>query len=206
MENLYKSCGKRIMDLLLSSVGLVATSPLFLLVALAIKREDGGSVFFKQERVGKGWKTFKVWKFRTMVENAERLGLKITAGKDPRITRVGRFLRKYKIDELPQLINVVKGDMSLVGPRPEVFEYASRYKEDYDYILKVKPGITDFAALEFIDEEEMLKDAENPEEYYINHILPKKIELYKEYIKRQSFLTDVGILLRTLMRIVRRDA
>ncbi len=198
---LYRRYIKRAIDITLSALGLIALIPLFLLVAVLIKREDRGSVFFRQVRVGQGGKLFRIYKFRTMVENAEKLGVQVTKGDDPRVTRIGKFLRKYKIDELPQLINVLKGDMSLVGPRPEVPKYVEAYREDYEEILKVKPGITDYASLEYIREEEILKETSNPEETYIKEILPQKIELYKRYVRELSFKTDMAILFKTIIRI-----
>ncbi|RUM60009.1 MAG: sugar transferase [Persephonella sp.] len=200
---MYQRYIKRLIDFIFSLMGLLVLLPLFIIVAFLIKKEDRGSIFFRQERVGQNWKPFKIYKFRTMVENAERMGAKVTKGNDPRITKIGKILRKYKIDELPQLINVLKGDMSLVGPRPEVYKYAKVYKKDYDEILKVKPGITDYASLEFIDEEKLLENAENPEKYYIEKILPIKIKYYKKYLKDISFFTDIKLILRTIMGIVR---
>jgi lipopolysaccharide/colanic/teichoic acid biosynthesis glycosyltransferase len=177
--------------------------PVFLLVAILIKREDGGSVFFRQTRVGEGGRLFKIYKFSTMVENAESLGAKVTRENDPRITKIGKLLRKYKIDELPQLINVLKGEMSIVGPRPEVPKYVEAFRKDYEEILKVKPGITDFASLEYIEEEKLLRNAKDPEEMYLKEILPRKIEYYKRYIRSISLLTDLKIIIKTLIRVVR---
>ncbi len=199
---IYRKYLKRVFDFIASLLGLIVLSPLFLVVAILIKLDDGGSVFFRQTRVGQYGKPFKIYKFRTMVENAEKLGAQVTKGDDPRITRVGRFLRKYKLDELPQLINVLKGEMSLVGPRPEVPKFVKLFEEDYKEILQVKPGITDYASLEFKDESELLKGAENPEEVYIE-ILPKKIEYYKRYLKEISFTTDLKLIFKTIWGIVR---
>ena len=200
---IYRKYLKRVFDFIASLLGLIVLSPLFLVVAILIKLDDGGSVFFRQTRVGQYGKPFKIYKFRTMVENAEKLGAQVTKGDDPRITRVGRFLRKYKLDELPQLINVLKGEMSLVGPRPEVPKFVKLFEEDYKEILQVKPGITDYASLEFKDENELLKGAENPEEVYIREILPKKIEYYKRYLKEISFTTDLKLIFKTIWGIVR---
>ena len=199
----YKKYIKRIFDFIASFVGLILLSPLFLIVAFLIKKEDGGSIFFRQTRVGQNGKFFKIYKFRTMVENAENLGAQVTKGDDPRITRIGKVLRKYKIDELPQLINVLKGEMSLVGPRPEVPKYVEAFKEDYKEILKVKPGITDYASLEYKDENELLKNINNPEEIYLKQILPEKIKYYKRYIKDISFWTDLKLIFRTIWRIIK---
>ena len=202
-SSLYVRYFKRIFDTIVAGLGLFFLFPVFIVIAVLIKLEDGGSVFFRQERVGQNWKTFKIYKFRTMVEDAEKLGAQVTTGDDPRITRIGRLLRKYKLDELPQLINVVKGEMSLVGPRPEVPKYAKLFKRDYDEILKVKPGITDFASIEYKDENELLRGISNPEEVYVNEILPEKIKYYKKYIKRISLLTDFILILKTLWRIIK---
>ena len=201
---IYRKYLKRVFDFIASLLGLIVLSPLFLVIAILIKLDDGGSIFFRQIRVGQYGKLFKIYKFRTMVENAEKLGAQVTKGDDPRITRVGKFLRKYKLDELPQLINVLKGEMSLVGPRPEVPKFVKLFEEDYKEILQVKPGITDYASLEFKDENELLKGAENPEEVYIKEILSKKIEYYKKYLKDISFTTDLKIILKTIVEIIRK--
>ena len=201
--SLYVRYFKRVFDTIAAGLGLLFLFPVFIVIAVLIKIEDRGSVFFRQERVGQNWKTFRIYKFRTMVENAEKLGAQVTTGDDPRITRIGRFLRKYKLDELPQLINVVKGEMSLVGPRPEVPRYAKLFKQDYDEILKVKPGITDFASIEYKDENELLRGVSDPEKVYVNKILPEKIRYYKKYIEKISFLTDFALIIRTLWRIVK---
>ena len=200
---LYQKIFKRFFDFTASLVGLIFLSPLFLIVAILIKKEDGGSVFFKQERLGQNWKIFKIYKFRTMVENADKLGAQVTRSDDPRITKIGKVLRKYKLDELPQLINVLKGEMSLVGPRPEVPKYAKFYKDDYDEILKVKPGITDYASIEYRNENELLAGAEDVEKVYLEEILPKKIEYYKKYLRDISFLTDLKLILRTIWGILK---
>jgi len=200
---MYQKYIKRVLDFVLSLIGLIILLPVFVVIAFFIKKEDGGTVFFRQTRVGQYGRPFRIYKFRTMVENAEKMGAQITTGGDPRVTKVGRFLRKYKLDELPQLINVLKGEMSLVGPRPEVPKYVEIYKDEYEEILQVKPGITDFASLEYIDEEKLLKDGENPEEVYINKVLPEKIKYYKKYINRIGFRTDMGLILKTLLRIIR---
>jgi lipopolysaccharide/colanic/teichoic acid biosynthesis glycosyltransferase len=200
---LYARYFKRIFDFVTSLCGLIVLSPMFIVVAVLIKKEDGGRVFFRQTRVGQNGKLFKIYKFRTMVENAEKMGARVTRGDDPRVTKIGKVLRKYKIDELPQLVNVLKGEMSLVGPRPEVPEYVNAYKKDYEKILKVKPGVTDFAALEYIDEEGLLKDTEDPEKVYLEKILPEKMKYYEKYIREISFLTDLKLILKTILRIVR---
>ncbi len=200
---MYQKFIKRLLDFSLSFIGLIFLIPVFLIIAFLVKKEDGGSVFFRQTRVGQNGKLFKIYKFRTMVEDAEKLGALVTREKDPRITKIGKLLRKYKLDELPQLINVLKGEMSLVGPRPEVPKYVKLYKEKYEKILKVKPGITDFAAVEFIDEEKILNDVENPEEVYLKEILPIKIKYYEKYIREVGFLTDIKLIFKTIFRIFR---
>jgi lipopolysaccharide/colanic/teichoic acid biosynthesis glycosyltransferase len=169
--------------------------------ALLIKLDTPGAVFFKQERIGKDFRPFLIYKFRTMVQDAPRLGAAITAGDDPRVTRIGHFLRKSKIDEVPQLINVLKGDMSLVGPRPEVPRYVEMFREDYHEILKVRPGITDLASLKYRDESAILAAVKDPEQEYITRLLPEKIDLAKQYIRNASFLFDLKLILQTLLRI-----
>ncbi|HHT9130649.1 MAG TPA: sugar transferase, partial [Candidatus Brocadiaceae bacterium] len=161
---------KRLFDIFLSSIGLILFSPLFAAVSILIKLGSAGPIFFTQKRIGKNFKPFYLYKFRTMVQDAPTKGLSITVDCDPRITRIGRLLRKTKIDELPQLWNVLKGNMSLVGPRPEVRRYVSKYRKDYKEILKIRPGITDGASLIYSNEEAILKGKKDPEAYYI-HIL-----------------------------------
>jgi lipopolysaccharide/colanic/teichoic acid biosynthesis glycosyltransferase len=193
-----------VFDFLATSVGLIFLIPLFLIVAILIKLQDRGPVFFRQKRVGKDFKPFYIYKFRTMVVNAEKIGPPITKGEDPRITPLGKFLRKFKIDELPQLFNVLKGEMSLVGPRPEVSKYVELFKEDYKKILKIKPGITDYAAIYFRNEEEILKKYPDPEEGYIKEVLPKKIKFYHQYLANISFLTDLKLIFLTLWKIIKK--
>lgn len=195
---------KRLFDIISSFFSLLILLPLFLLIAILIKLDSAGPVFFIQKRVGKNFKLFSLYKFRTMVVDTSQRGLQITSAGDPRITKIGRFLRKTKIDELPQIINVIKGDMSVVGPRPEVLKYVEMFKDDYKYILKVKPGITDYAAIEFRDEECVLKKFKNPEDGYIKKVLPLKINLYKRYIKERSLFTDMKLIFLTLWKIVRK--
>ncbi len=194
---------KRSFDVLACSVGLIVLSPLLAVTAVAVKLSSPGPVFFRQERVGRGFRPFQMLKFRTMVVDAPKLGGQITASGDPRITRVGRVLRKLKLDELPQLINVVRGDMSLVGPRPEVPRYVEQFRDDYREILRVRPGITDLASVKYRDESEQLAAAEDPEHEYVHHILPDKIELAREYTSRASLWFDLKLILQTLVRIVR---
>jgi lipopolysaccharide/colanic/teichoic acid biosynthesis glycosyltransferase len=195
---------KRIFDLFFSLCGLVILFPLFIAIALWIKLDSKGAVFFKQKRVGQFDGEIDVYKFRSMVIDAESKGLKITVGRDPRITNSGHFIRKYKIDELAQLINVVNGTMSLVGPRPEVREYINEYPKDIkDKVLSVKPGITDFASIEFKDENAILQGAENPNDTYINEILPIKQKLYIQYIDEQSILLDIKLIFKTILAIIK---
>lgn len=192
---------KRLLDIAVSSVGLLVLSPLLILVSLIIKVDSTGPVFFRQERIGKGFRPFYILKFRTMVQGAPQKGGPITFGDDSRITRVGRFLRKTKIDEFPQMINVLMGHMSLVGPRPEVRSYVELFRSDYDEILKVRPGITDLASLKYRDEAALLERAENPEEEYLRKVLPDKIRLAKDYIRNASFLFDLKLILKTILKL-----
>ena len=192
---------KRVFDIVVSLAGLVFLLPLLGLVALLIKLDSLGTVFFKQERMGKGFRPFLIYKFRTMVHDAPARGGSITVGKDPRITRVGHFLRKTKVDELPQLINVVKGDMTLVGPRPEVPHYVELFRKEYEEILKIRPGITDLASLKYRDEAAILGQSENPEEEYLRRILPEKIQLAKDYMKQSSFFFDIIVIFKTLLKV-----
>jgi lipopolysaccharide/colanic/teichoic acid biosynthesis glycosyltransferase len=192
---------KRAFDIVVSLLGLVVFSPLLLMVALAIKLDSPGPILFRQERIGRQFHPFFIFKFRTMVHDPSGRGRLITASDDPRITRAGRLLRKTKIDELPQLINVLKGEMSLVGPRPEVRQYVELFRQDYEEILKMRPGITDLASLKYRDEAAVLGQSENPEEEYLRHILPDKVRLAKEYLKRSSFFFDMVLILRTLPKL-----
>jgi lipopolysaccharide/colanic/teichoic acid biosynthesis glycosyltransferase len=189
---------KRIYDVVFAAAGLAALSPLLLLIAIAVKCGDRGPVFYRQQRVGLFGKRFWIWKFRTMVVNADKIGLSVTKDGDARITPIGRLLRKTKLDELPQLWNVVRGDMSLVGPRPEVPRYVERYTEEQRQILGLKPGITDLASLEFSNEEEILSAASNVEEYYVGYCVPRKIELNRIYAERASIWQDTVLILKTL--------
>lgn len=196
---------KRVFDFIASLIVLIFLSPLFIIFSILIKLDSHGPAFFCQVRIGKAFKPFRFYKFRTMVVDAEKKGLSITKEGDLRITRIGGFLRKYKLDELPQLFNVLKGDISIVGPRPEVVKYVEIFRQDYKDILTVKPGITDYATIEFRDEEGVLKKYDNPEEGYIQEVLPIKIRLYKRYINEKSFLTDIRLIILTLWRIVRNN-
>jgi lipopolysaccharide/colanic/teichoic acid biosynthesis glycosyltransferase len=194
---------KRLFDIVMACLGLLLLFPLLLVVALLIKLDSPGPIFFRQERIGKKLRPFFIYKFRTMVHDASRKGGLITVGADPRITRVGRILRKTKLDELPQLINIVKGEMSFVGPRPEVPRYVELFRQDYEEILNVPPGLTDLASLQYRDEAEVLQRAENPEDEYIKRILPDKIRLAKEYLRRSSLSFDMTLIFRTLVALVK---
>jgi lipopolysaccharide/colanic/teichoic acid biosynthesis glycosyltransferase len=195
---------KRLFDICAATLALVLLSPLLLILAIAVRTDSRGPVFFRQERVGRGFRPFRIFKLRTMVVDAPRRGGQITAGQDdPRITRVGRFLRRWKLDELPQFLNVVVGEMSLVGPRPEVPRYVEMFRSDYADILSVRPGITDLASIKFRDEASVLAGAANPEQIYVQKILPQKLALAHEYVARASFGLDLRILFQTLLRIVR---
>ncbi|RKY40304.1 MAG: sugar transferase [Candidatus Omnitrophota bacterium] len=193
---------KRIIDITFSLLSLVITAPLFLLIALLIKKEDRGPVFYRGIRIGRGGKPFKMFKFRTMVPNADKLGGPSTSADDPRLTNIGKFLKKYKLDEIPQLINVLKGEMSIVGPRPEVPFYVNMMtEEEREKILSVKPGITDLASLWDIHEEEVLKGSPDPEETYQEKIRPTKLILQKEYVDNRSLWLDLKIITKTVFRI-----
>jgi len=190
---------KRIFDFIASLAGLIVLSPVLIVIAIWIKLDSQGPVFFRQNRIGQFSIPFKIYKFRTMVVNAESLGNQITVGNDRRITRSGAFLRKYKLDELPQLADVLFGQMSLVGPRPEVAKYVEYYSpEDKKIIHSVKPGITDNASIEYREENKLLGMSSNPEETYIKQVLPRKVELYKQYVANRSFRGDINIILKTL--------
>ncbi|MEJ2616920.1 MAG: sugar transferase [Ignavibacteriaceae bacterium] len=194
---------KRILDILITLIGIILFFPVIIAISLLILISSGYPVFFLQERVGKDWKIFKIIKFRTMVKNADKMGIGISSHEDSRITNIGKFLRKFKIDELPQIFNVLLGDMSLVGPRPELLKYAEYYNDDYSEILKIKPGITDYASLEFRNESELLKDSDNNEKIYLNKILPDKIQLYKKYLREANLTTDIKIIFSTFKVLFR---
>ncbi len=193
---------KRMVDIIIALAGMIAASPLLLYLSLVIKLEDGGPVFYQGERVGLYGKAFRIFKFRSMVVDAEKLGASSTPDDDARITRIGRFLRKYKFDELPQLINVLVGDMSLVGPRPEVKKFTDMYTEEEKVILNVRPGITDWASLWNPDEGALLKGSIDPDQDYTEKIRPDKIRLQLKYVLERSFWTDIKIILLTLKTII----
>jgi len=192
---------KRIFDLFWTLSGLPFLIPVFLVIGLLIKIEDGGPVFFKQKRIGYKGKPFIMWKFRTMVVDAEKIGNLLTVGKDPRITRTGYYLRKFKLDELPQLFNVIKGEMSLVGPRPEVEKYVKLYSPEEYKVLDLLPGMTDPASLKYIDESEILAQSSDPEYTYINEVMPEKIRLNLEYAEKASLWTDFLVIIKTFFRL-----
>ncbi|HWR39188.1 MAG TPA: sugar transferase [Patescibacteria group bacterium] len=193
---------KRLFDLLFTVPGVLLLLPVFAAIAIWIKLDDPGTIFFRQERVGRHGKIFRIFKFRTMVNNAERLGTQITVGADRRITRAGAFLRKYKLDELPQLLNVVLGDMSLVGPRPEVPKYVAYYPEAVrKNVLSVPPGLTDFASIQYRDENALLGSAPDPEKMYVEVVLPAKLAYCERYVEERSLTLDFQLIMKTLKAI-----
>jgi lipopolysaccharide/colanic/teichoic acid biosynthesis glycosyltransferase len=195
---------KRAYDLFFSTLGLLVLGLPLTAIGLAVKLADGGPVFYQQQRVGRRGRPFRIWKFRTMVLDADKLGPGVTKDGDPRVTRVGRFLRKTKLDELPQLWNVFRGEMSFVGPRPELPRYVERYSEAQREILKLKPGITDLATLHFRNEEDLLRQAPDLEGFYLEHCVPRKIELNLIYARRAGILADTWIILQTLFPRLQR--
>lgn len=195
---MYRRWGKRAFDIVVSLGALIVLFPFLLLIAIWIKLSSKGAIFYKQERVGKEFKPFMLYKFRSMVVNADKIGPGVTSSDDPRITKIGKILRRTKIDELPQLLNVLKGDMSLVGPRPELIKFVDSQKEAYKKVLSIKPGITDNASIAYRDEEEIMKQYDNKERAYIEEVLPQKIKLYNKYIDNISFINDCKLILQTL--------
>ena len=194
---------KRLFDIVFSFIMLILFVPLFLLMACWIRLDSKGDVFFGQERIGRGGQPFKLWKFRTMHPKSELHGQLTVGATDSRITRVGYYLRKFKVDELPQLWNVLRGDMSVVGPRPEVPKYVALYSRQQREVLSIRPGITDYASLKYFEESELLAKAENPEETYIREIMPAKLKLNSDYLKHQSLPGDIKIILQTGLRILK---
>jgi len=192
---------KRLFDILFSLLGLIILSPFFLIIAIAIPLDSQGYGFFKQSRVGKGNKDFFLIKFRTMNRDAKKSGLLTIGNDDKRVTNMGRFLRKYKLDELPQLFNILTGSMSIVGPRPEVRKYVDLYNDEQKRVLKIKPGLTDYASLEYIKESEILAEAKDPEQKYIDEIMPAKLKLNLQYINEMNLIIDMKIIFRTIFRI-----
>jgi lipopolysaccharide/colanic/teichoic acid biosynthesis glycosyltransferase len=193
---------KRLFDLIVATLGIALTTPIMIGIAIWIKIDSPGSIFFRQVRVGRFGKEFRIYKFRTMVSHAEKLGAQITIGQDPRITRSGEFLRKHKLDEIPQLINVLKGEMSFVGPRPEVPRYVALYSPEQYQVLNISPGITDLASLQFRNENEILAQAKEPEEFYIQEIMPHKIKLNLQYVRIANLATDIRIIIVTVLQIL----
>jgi lipopolysaccharide/colanic/teichoic acid biosynthesis glycosyltransferase len=196
-QTFYATAGKRVFDSLVAVAGLLLLSPVFVAIALLVKLSSLGPVFYLQERVGRGGKIFRIVKVRSMVVDADQRGLAITAAGDPRITAVGRILRRFKLDELPQLWNVLKGDMSLVGPRPEVPRYVESYSDAQRQVLSVRPGLTDPASILYRHEEELLGNHSDPDGYYREVVLPHKLMLNLEYLRRMSFSYDLSLIMRT---------
>lgn len=192
---------KRLIDFILSFLVIIILLPALVIISIFILIDDGFPIIYAQERIGKNWKKFKILKFRTMIKNADKVGLGITSEDDNRILKSGKFLRKFKLDELPQLFNVLMGEMSLVGPRPEIDKYVSMFKQDYDTILKIKPGLTDYASIEYRNESVILDNSSNKEKTYVEKILPEKLALNKKYIEDYNFFTDIKILIYTIIAI-----
>lgn len=189
---------KRLFDIVCSFFGLVILSPLFIFLSLWVELSSRGGVFYKQQRVGLNGRDFTLYKFRSMATGSDKKGLLTVGGKDSRITKAGYFIRKYKLDELPQLFNVFKGDMSFVGPRPEVRKYVDMYSEEQRRVLSVRPGITDIASMKYRNENDLLAKAENPEQYYIDVIMPDKLALNLNYIDTRNFFRDIKLIFRTI--------
>ena len=193
---------KRLFDILSSFFGLVFLFPFLFIIGILIVIDSKGGIFYRQVRVGKGNKDFRIFKFRTMRPDSDKAGLLTVGAKDNRITNIGIFLRKYKIDEFPQLLNVLIGDMSIVGPRPEVRKYVDMYSDEQFQVLNVQPGITDYASIEYSNENELLAKSDNPEKTYIDEVMPAKLKLNLKYINEAGFATDIKIIFRTFGKIV----
>ena len=193
---------KRLFDILASGFGLLILSPLFLILAVWIPLDSPGPVFYRQTRVGRGGRDFRIFKFRTMRVGADKGSLVTIGGCDPRVTRAGAFLRRLKLDELPQLINVLVGDMSLVGPRPEVRKYVDLYTPEQLHVLDVRPGMTDAASIKYRNESELLGQAENPEDYYIHVVLPDKLAINLDYVRNHSFWGDIQLIFKTIWKVI----
>ena len=194
---------KRLFDIVASGLGLIVLSPIFIILAIWIKLDSKGPVFYRQVRVGRNNKDFRIFKFRSMRVGADKGSLVTIGGRDPRVTKSGYWIRKFKLDELPQLINVFIGDMSLVGPRPEVRHYVDYWTPEQMHVLDVRPGITDPASIKFRNENELMEKADNPEKYYIEVIMQEKIKLYLEYVEKHSFWYDLGLIFKTFWVIVK---
>lgn len=192
---------KRLFDILTSAIVLLVLLPVWLIIALLVAVESPGGIFYKQVRVGKGNRDFYLYKFRTMRVGSDKKGLLTVGERDNRITRIGYFLRKYKIDEFPQLLNIIKGDMSIVGPRPEVRKYVDLYTPEQMKVLTVRPGLTDYASIKYVNENEVLAASDNPEQTYIDEVMPAKLDLNLQYIANQSLTEDIRLIFRTFMAI-----
>lgn len=195
---------KRLFDILASSLGLLILSPLFLILAVWIPLDSPGPVFYRQTRVGRGGRDFRIFKFRTMRAGADKGSLVTIGGRDPRVTRTGNVLRRLKLDELPQLINVLIGDMSLVGPRPEVRKYVDLYTPEQRHVLDVRPGMTDAASIKYRNESELLGQAEDPEDFYIHVIMPDKLAINLDYVRNHSFWGDIRLIFKTIWTVIAR--
>ena len=193
---------KRLFDIIASGLGLICLSPLFLVLSIWIKLDSKGPVFYRQIRVGKGNNDFRLFKFRSMRLNSDKLGLITVGGHDPRVTRSGYYIRKYKLDEFPQLINVFIGDMSLVGPRPEVRKYVDMYNEEQLHVLDVRPGITSLASIRYRNENDILAEAEDPDKTYIEQVMPDKLAIDLKYVKNASLLNDIKLIFSTFNAII----
>lgn len=194
---------KRVFDIIASGLGLLILSPLFLVVAIWVKLDSTGPVFYKQVRVGRNNKDFYLYKFRSMRVGSDKKGLITVGGRDPRVTRSGYYIRKYKLDEFPQLINVFKGDMSLVGPRPEVRKYVDLYTPEQMHVLDVRPGITDLASIRYRNENELLAKASDPEQYYRDIVMQDKLRINLEYVRNHSFFGDIALIFKTFLSIIK---
>lgn len=195
---------KRFLDVIASSLGLLFLSPLFIVLSIWIKLDSKGPVFYRQVRVGRNNKDFRIFKFRSMRVGADKMGLITVGGRDPRVTRSGYFIRKYKLDEFPQLINVFLGDMSLVGPRPEVRKYVDLYTPEQMRVLSVRPGITSLASIRYRNENELLEKADNPDQYYIDVVMQDKLAIDLEYVDRASFWYDIKLIFGTFREIIKK--
>ena len=193
---------KRLFDIIVSAVGLILLAPVFAAAAIIIRFASGSPIIFRQQRMGRHFRPFTIYKFRTMVTDAPNIGASITSGSDPRVTPIGSVLRRCKVDELPQLVNVLKGDMSFVGPRPEMAEFVTMFEGDYREILQVRPGITDLASLKYQHESEILEQYDDPNDAYLRCILPDKIRLAKVYVRQASPLLDLALILKTIFRVI----
>lgn len=193
---------KRLFDIFMSLAFMLILLPVFIFISIWIMIDSRGGIFYLQSRVGKNNRDFRMYKFRSMRPESDTLGLLTLGNHDPRVSRAGKFLRKAKLDELPQMLNILKGDMSFVGPRPEVRKYVELYSAEQMKVLNVRPGLTDYASLEYIDEDELLGQSEDPDRVYITEIMPAKLELNMKYVREQSFTTDLSIMIKTFRKII----